>query len=102
MKEPLAGPDGGKTWRKPSRPIPHPSGSDSIFLAAGSAAAFAEEAGERLPAARHMAIDSGISAEERAAVLASGISGLLPRNPSLAELARPLPHDFPDEPIQAH
>jgi hypothetical protein len=49
-----------------------------------------------------MAIDSGISAEERAAVLASGISGLLPRNPSLAELARPLPHDFPDEPIQAH
>ena len=57
-----------------------------LSLARGSAAAFAEEAIQRLPAARHVAIDSGLSAEERASVLASGVGGMLPRNPSLADL----------------
>jgi len=58
-----------------------------LDLASGSAAEFAEEVIQRFPAARFAAIDSGLSAENRAAVLAAGVSALLPRNPSLADLA---------------
>jgi signal transduction histidine kinase/CheY-like chemotaxis protein len=57
-----------------------------LSLASGSAATFAQETIQKLPAARYVAIDSGLSAEERTAVLASGVGGLLPRNPSLADL----------------
>jgi two-component system, sensor histidine kinase len=58
-----------------------------LALAPGSATTFSQEAIRALPAARHAAIDSGLSAEERAAVLVSGIGAILPRNPSLADLA---------------
>ena len=40
---------------------------------------------EKSPA-RHAAIDSGLTGEIRAAVLLAGISLLLPRNPTLAEV----------------
>ncbi len=58
-----------------------------LTLVSGSAATFAEEVRQRFPMARYAAIDSGLSAENRAAVHASGVSTLLPRNPSLADLA---------------
>lgn len=57
-----------------------------LALACGSAVAFTEEMIQTLPAARHAAIDSGLTGEIRAAVLLAGISLLLPRNPTLAEV----------------
>ncbi len=58
-----------------------------LSLAAGSTAAFAEETIQTFPDARYAAIDSGLSDEERAAVLHAGVKVVLPRNPSLAALA---------------
>lgn len=58
-----------------------------LDLASGSAAVFVEEVMQRFPALRYAAIDSGVSPENRAAILATGISALLPRNPSAADLA---------------
>jgi len=57
-----------------------------LALACGSAVAFTEEMIQTLPAARHAAIDSGLTGEIRAAVLLAGLSLLLPRNPTLAEV----------------
>jgi len=58
-----------------------------LALAPGSAATFAEELKRALPSERYAAIDSGLSVEERATILRSGVSVLLPRNPSLANLS---------------
>lgn len=57
-----------------------------LALAQGSAAAFAGDTIQALPAKRFLAIDSGLSAGERAAILRSGISGILPRNPTAADV----------------
>ena len=67
-----------------------------LSLAAGSAATFAGETIQAFPAAQYAAINSGLRDEEQAAVLHAGVKLLLPRNPSLADLAafstgRPLP-----------
>ena len=58
-----------------------------LALARGSAATFAGEILRALAAARYAAIDSGLSDAERAAVLDVGVGLMLPRNPSLADLA---------------
>jgi signal transduction histidine kinase len=58
-----------------------------LSLARGPASAFAEETIRALPAARHLAIDAGLTAEEQGTVLRSGVSQLLPRNPSVADLS---------------
>ena len=57
-----------------------------LALATGPAATFAEEVVGALPASRYVAIDSGLSGEERAAIPHTGVSLILPRNPSLADL----------------
>ncbi len=57
-----------------------------LALAQESAAAFAADAIQAQPATRYLAIDSGLSAAERAVILSSGISGILPRNPTSADL----------------
>ena len=50
--------------------------------------AFFGEVVGALPASRYVAIDSGLSGEECAAIPHTGVSLMLPRNPSLADLVR--------------
>lgn len=65
-----------------------------LALARGSAASFARETVRALPALRYAAIDSDLSGGERAAVHHAGVALMLPRNPSLADLAPISPNAF--------
>ncbi len=62
-----------------------------LALARGPAATFAEGAVRSLPASRYAAVDSGLTAGDRSDLLRSGVSILLPRNPTLADIPGPDP-----------
>ena len=57
-----------------------------LALARGPYATFTRETIRALPAVRYAAIDSGLSGGELAEVLNAGVTLILPRNPSLADL----------------
>jgi len=62
-----------------------------LALASGSSVTLARDVVRLFPASRYAAIDSGLAGDEGAAVLDAGVSLLLPRNPSLADLTKLCP-----------